>query len=95
MDIKIIAIAIGLLVQAGGIVWWASGLQSAVRHNDYKIQMMDKAVTHNSRFVLEWPAGAWLSGELPSDTKQNQKIEVLEKQVDRLMSELYVINGNK
>lgn len=86
-----IAMAIALLVQLGGIVWWASSLQSDVRHNDYQIQMMQKDVAHNSKFVLEWPAGEWLSGELPSDTRQDLKIESLEKQVDKLI--LKIFNG--
>ena len=89
VESKWIALAIAMVAQLGGIIWWASGLQSAVRHNDYKIQMMDTAVKHNSKFVLEWPAGAWLSGELPSDTRQDLKIASLEKQVDKIVSKIY------
>lgn len=88
MDSKFTAIAAALLVQAGGIVWWASSLQAKVQHNDFQIKMMNKDVEHNSKFVLEWPAGAWLSGELPSDTRQDLKIAVLEKQVEQLYSDV-------
>jgi hypothetical protein len=90
METKLpIAVAIGLLVQLGGIVWWASSLHSEVQHNDYQIQMMQKDVSHNSKFVLEWPAGEWLSGELPSDTRQDLKIESLEKQVEKLSKRIF------
>jgi hypothetical protein len=95
METKLpIAVAIGLIVQLGGIVWWASSLHSEVQHNDYQIQMMQKDVAHNSRFVLEWPAGEWLSGELPSDTRQDLKIEALEKQVEKLTKRIFEINGH-
>ena len=90
METKLpIAVAIGLLVQLGGIVWWSSSLHSEVQHNDYQIQMMQKDVSHNSKFVLEWPAGEWLSGELPSDTRQDLKIESLEKQVEKLSKRIF------
>jgi hypothetical protein len=96
MEPRFLAIMIALLVQAGGIVWWLAGLQAKVRHNDFQIQMMDKSVTHNSKFVLEWPSGSWLSGQpLPSDTRQDLKIEMLETQVDRLIDALYRINGHR
>ena len=95
VDIKLIAITIGLLVQAGGIVWWSAGLQSEVRHNDYKIQMMQPDLEEAISFTKLWPAGKWGSGELPSDTRQDLKIAALEKQVDQLMSKIYLINGNK
>ena len=95
METKLpIAVAIGLLVQLGGIVWWASSLHSEVQHNDYQIQMMQKDVAHNSKFVLEWPAGEWLSGELPSDTRQDLKIESLENQVEKRNKRIFEINGH-
>jgi hypothetical protein len=96
MDSKLLAFGIALLVQAGGVVWWASTLQSRVRHNDFQIQMMSKAVTHNSKFVLEWPSGSWLSGQpLPSDITQDLKIKTLETQVKQLMKSNYGLNGEK
>jgi len=51
---------------------------------------MRKEVTHNSKFVLEWPSGVWLSGELPSDTRQDLKIEWLEKQVEKLNGTIFM-----
>ena len=43
MDTKtILSLGIGLVVQAAGIVWWASKLQSEVQHNDFQIQMIAK-----------------------------------------------------
>ena len=90
MDNKfIVTLGVALLVQAAGIVWWASSLQSAVQHNDFQIQMMSKDVDKNSSFVELWPAGKWGSGSLPSDVKQDLKIERLEMQVNKLTDKIY------
>ena len=88
----LIPLGVGLAIQAAGIVWWASNLQSSVQHNDFQIQMLSKDVEKNSSFTELWPAGKWGSGSLPDDVKQNLKIEDLEKQMDKVMSKLY--NGN-
>ena len=88
----LITLGVGLAIQAAGIVWWASNLQSSVQHNDFQIQMLSKDVEKNSSFTELWPAGKWGSGSLPDDVKQNLKIEDLEKQMDKVMSKLY--NGN-
>ena len=84
-----VTIGVALLVQLAGIVWWASTLQSAVQHNDFQIKMMSKDVDKNSSFVELWPAGKWGSGSLPSDVKQDLKIERLEMQVDKLTDKIY------
>ena len=90
MDNKfLVGIGITLLLQAAGVVWWASSLQSDVQHNDFQIQMMSKDVDKNSSFVELWPAGKWGSGSLPSDVKQDLKIERLEMQVDKLTDKIY------
>ena len=86
---KLLAIGITLFVQAGAGLWYIASVDSRVNHNNYQIKMLEKDVTHNSKFVLEWPAGRWLSGELPSDTRQDLKIEALEKHVDKIMLKLY------
>ena len=80
---------VALLIQLAGIVWWASSLQSSVQHNDFQIQMMSKDVDKNSSFVELWPAGKWGSGSLPSDVKQDLKIERLEMQVSKLTDKIY------
>ena len=90
MDNKfLIGMGITLLIQAAGIVWWASTLQSSVQHNDFQIQMMSKDVDKNSSYVELWPAGKWGSGSLPSDVKQDLKIERLEMQVGKLTDKIY------
>ena len=90
MDNKfLIGVGVTLLVQAVGIVWWASSLQSAVQHNDFQIQMMNKDVDKNNSFRSLWPSGKWGSGSLPSDVKQDLKIERLEMQVDKLTDKIY------
>jgi hypothetical protein len=90
MDTKFFTtIGIALLIQLAGIVWWASNLQSAVQHNDFQIKMMSKDVEKNTTFVELWPAGKWGSGSLPSDVKQDLKIERLEMQVDKLTDKMY------
>ena len=88
----LISLGVGLAIQAAGIVWWASNLQSSVQHNDFQIQMLSKDVEKNSSFTELWPAGKWGSGSIPDDVKQNLKIEDLEKQMDKVMSKLY--NGH-
>ena len=88
----LISLLIGLAVQAGGIVWWASNLQSAVQHNDFQIQMIAKDVEKHAIFVRDWPAGKWGSGSLPDDVKQNLKISMLELDVEKIMEKLY--NGS-
>ena len=82
-----------LALQAAGIVWWASNLQSEVQHNDFQIQMVLKDVNKNSQFVELWPAGKWGSGELPSDTRQDLHITELQKRVEKLMDELYTLKS--
>jgi len=88
----LISLGVGLAIQAAGIVWWASTLQSSVQHNDFQIQMMSRDVEKHSIFVRDWPSGKYGSGSLPDDVKQNLKIEALEKQMDKVMSKLY--NGH-
>lgn len=94
MDSKFVAIAIALLVQAGGIVWWASTLQGSVQHNDFQIQMLSRDVEKHAIFVRDWPSGKYGSGELPSDTRQDLKIANLEKQMEKLLSKIYGLNGD-
>ena len=95
MDNKfLIGVGVTLLVQAAGIVWWASSLQSAVQHNDFQIQMMAKDVEKHAVFVRDWPSGKYGSGELPSDTKQDLHIENLRRQVDAI-SEAFLRDTKK
>ena len=93
MDTKfIVSLCVGLVIQAGGFVWWASSLSSQVQHNDFQIQMMAKDVEENTIFTRDWPAGKWGSGSLPSDVKQDLKIGMLEADMDKVLSKLY--NGH-
>ena len=96
MDSKFtITLSISLLIQAAGIVWWASSLQGEVRHNDFQIQIMSRDVDEAISFVKLWPAGKWGSGSLPSDVKQDLKIERLEMQVSKLTDKVYNGNGSQ
>ena len=88
----LISLGVGLAIQAAGIIWWASSLQSSVQHNDFQIQMMAKDVQENTVFTRDWPAGKWGSGSLPSDVKQDLKIGMLESDMAKVMSKLY--NGH-
>ena len=93
VDVKFItSLAIGLAIQAAGIVWWASSLHSSVQHNNFQIQMLAKDVEKHTIFVRDWPAGKWGSGSLPDDVKQNLKIGMLENDMDKVLSKLY--NGH-
>ena len=86
---------VGLALQAAGIVWWASGLNSEVQHNDFQIQMMGRDVAKNSEFTEKWPAGKWGSGELPSDTRQDLHITELQRHLEKLMAELYTLKSTR
>jgi hypothetical protein len=95
MDSKLIAIGVGILVQAGAGLWYIASVDSRVSHNNYQIQMLKPAVEEAISFTKLWPAGKWGSGELPSDTRQDLKIEMLERQVSQLNSQIFHINGGK
>ena len=95
MDSKFLAIGIALLIQAGGVIWWASTLQAQVRHNDFQIQMIQPDLAEAISFTKLWPAGQWGSGELPSDTRQELKIAALERQVEKLTTTVFEMNGFK
>ena len=88
----LISLGIGLAIQAAGIVWWSSNLQSSVQHNDYQLQMLKKDVDAHAIFVRDWPAGKWGSGSLPDDVNQNLKISMLELDVEKIMEKIY--NGS-
>tara|TARA_Y100000590_G_scaffold417635_1_gene517565 strand:- start:414 stop:698 length:285 start_codon:yes stop_codon:yes gene_type:complete len=93
MDPKfLITVGSAFVLQAAGVVWWASTLASAVSHNNFQIQMIAKDVDKNSEFVELWPAGKWGSGSLPSDVKQDLKIERLEVEVQKLNGKVF--NGS-
>lgn len=79
-----VGLTLALVVQAAAVVWWASGMESEIRHNDFKIQMLNVSVEENSQFVKLWPAGKWGSGSLPDDVRQNLKISRLEAEVMKL-----------
>ena len=88
MDPKfLISLSSMLLLQAAGIVWWASTLSGRVRHNDYQIQMMSRDVSKAMDFVRDWPLGR--AGILPADVRQNLEIERLEKTVKRIVDKIY------
>ena len=95
MDCKIISFIIALILQAGGIVWWSASLQARVQHNDYQIQMMKPDIAEAIEFTKLWPSGKWGSGELPSDTRQDLKIKMLERQMERLNARIFHMNGSK
>lgn len=93
MDTKILTFSIALLLQAGGIVWWASTLQAAVRHNNYQIKMMSRDVEKHSSFVRDWPIGKL--GRLPDDVDQSLRIAWLERQVEKLTKRIFEMNGGQ
>ena len=90
-----LALYVGLAIQAAGIVWWASSLNSEVQHNDFQIQMMAKDVEKHAIFVRDWPSGKYGSGELPSDTRQDLHISELQRHLEKLMDELYTLKTTK
>ena len=91
MDPKfIVSLGVALMLQLAGIVFWASNLQSAVQHNKYVNQMLQRDMEHALDFVTRWPRGEL--GSLPDDAEQNQRLTVLEKQMDKVVIKLW--NGD-
>ena len=89
----LVSLGIGLAIQAAGIIWWASSLQSSVQHNDFQIQMLSKDVEKHEIFVRDWPSGKYGSGELPSDTRQDLHITDLRVKVEKLMEDIYTLRS--
>ena len=79
MDSKIMAIGVALIVQCGGIVWWASSLSA-------RVTILQNDVLTNSTFVRDWPLGRM--GALPDDTKQNEGIRFHTLRINRIEQEL-------
>ena len=94
VDTKILTFAVAILLQAGGIVWFVANLAGHVRHNDFQIQIMKPDIDEAIQFTKLWPSGKWGSGSLPSDVRQDLKIEALEKQVDKLTARIFEMNGH-
>ena len=84
MDHKTVSIVAALVLQGAALVWFISGLNSRVIHNNFQIKMMSRDIEKASEFIELWPAGKWGSGSLPDDVRQNLKIERLERDLERI-----------
>ena len=82
LNLEVIGFVLGLAVQAGIAVWWASGIQSKMYHLEHQITKMDMNVDQNTEFRILWPRGEM--GALPDDVKQDSAIEILKSEVARL-----------
>lgn len=90
MDSKfLISLGVALLIQAGGIVWWASTLSSQITHFQYQLDEIRPDVSEAIRFTKEWPRGAWLGGAaLPDDERQNMRLDFAEREIKNLEGEI-------
>ena len=70
----IAAVAIG--------VWAFFGIQETLNRHATQLEIMDKDLTLNTEFRIDWPRG--LLGSLPADSEQFMLIEELYKQTDKL-----------
>ena len=82
LNLELIGLVLGLAVQAGVAVWWASGMQSKMYHLEHEITKMDMNVDQNTEFRILWPRGEM--GALLDDVKQDSAIEILKAEVSRL-----------
>jgi hypothetical protein len=82
LNLELIGLVLGLAVQAGIAVWWASGIQSKMYHLEHEITKMHMNVDQNTEFRILWPRGEM--GALPDDVKQDSAIEILKSEVARL-----------
>lgn len=82
LNLELIGLILGLAVQAGVAVWWASGINSKLSHVEHEITKMNMNVDQNTEFRILWPRGEM--GALPDDVKQDSAIEILKSEVSRL-----------
>ena len=84
-DSSSLNISLPMLIQAialiGAMVYGYGELNSRISFLEYQVSINEE---HISR--LEEDAKANQNAEIPADIKQNQRIEYLEKEVDRLRS---------
>ena len=76
-------ISLPMLIQAvgliGAMVWGYGQLNTRISFLDYQVAMNEE---HIGR--MEEDAEANQNAEIPADIKQNQRIEYLEKELDRI-----------
>lgn len=82
LNLELIGLILGLAVQAGVAVWWASGVNSTLNHLEHEVTKMNMNVDQNTEFRVLWPRGEM--GALPDDVKQDSAIEILKSEVSRL-----------
>jgi len=82
LNLELIGLILGLAVQAGVAVWWASGINSTLNHLEHEVTKMNMNVDQNTEFRILWPRGEM--GALPDDVKQDSAIEILKSEVSRL-----------
>ena len=82
LNLELIGLILGLAVQAGVAVWWASGVNSKLNHLEHEVTKMNMNVDQNTEFRILWPRGEM--GALPDDVKQDSAIEILKSEVSRL-----------
>jgi hypothetical protein len=82
LNLELIGLILGLAVQAGVAVWWASGINSKLNHLEHEVTKMNMNVDQNTEFRILWPRGEM--GALPDDVKQDSAIEILKSEVSRL-----------
>lgn len=82
LSIEIVTGVVALAIQAGVAVWWASNIQSTLKHVEHQVMKLDMNVEQNTEFRIKWPRGEM--GALPDDVKQDSAITVLQAEVERL-----------
>jgi len=78
--------AIGLI---GAMVWGYGELNARISFLEYQVTINEE---HISR--MEEDAKANQNAEIPADIKQNQRIEYIEKELDRLRNGQFKNSGN-
>ena len=82
-DSSSLDISLPMLIQAVTfivmLVWGYSPLNARISFLEYQVAMNEEHITR-----MEEDADANQNAEIPADIKQNQRIEYLEKELDRL-----------
>ena len=78
-------ISLPMLFQAvaviGAMVWGYGELNGRISFLEYQVKINEEQIT-----AIEEDAKASQNAEIPADIRQNEKIEVLEREVERLRS---------
>ena len=79
ISLPMLSQAVGII---GAMVWGYGELNGRISFLEYQVKINEEHIA-----AIEEDAKTSQNAEIPADIRQNEKIEVLEKEVERLRSE--------